>query len=114
MALAHRPDVVILDLGLPGCLDGYEIARQLRACPQTATSLLVAVTGFGQDTDRQRAAEVGFDHFLMKPSDPQQLQNLLDRHAGFTPAGEMPAPRRGSTQDAGELPLGPDGGPLAV
>jgi CheY-like chemotaxis protein len=100
MALAHRPDVVILDLGLPGCMDGYEVALQLRVSPPTATTLLVALTGFGQDADRQRAVEVGFDHFFLKPSEPQQLQNLLDRYAGFTPDGAMPDPRRGGKRSA--------------
>jgi CheY-like chemotaxis protein len=80
---------------LPGRLDGYEVAHQLRASPPTATTLLVALTGFGQDTDRQRAVEAGFDHFLLKPSEPQQLQNLLDAYAGFALDGAMPDPRRG-------------------
>ena len=69
-----RPDVVILDVGLPG-LDGYEVARRLKrtqSCPR-----LVAVTGYGQPEDRQRARTAGFDKHLTKPVDPNELQRAL-------------------------------------
>jgi CheY-like chemotaxis protein len=71
-----RPEVVLLDIGMPG-MDGYEVARRLRSSPNTSTSLLVALTGWGQDSDRQRAKEAGFDHHLVKPVDPEAIRALL-------------------------------------
>jgi CheY-like chemotaxis protein len=76
MAVASRPDVVLLDIGLPG-MSGYEVARQLRQRPQFEKALLVAVTGYGQDEDRRRSGEAGFDHHLTKPVDPNTLHALL-------------------------------------
>jgi two-component system, sensor histidine kinase len=70
------PQAVLCDIGLPG-LDGYGVARKLRADPATAKALLVAVTGYGQDEDRVKAREAGFDHHLIKPADPSELQRLL-------------------------------------
>jgi PAS domain S-box-containing protein len=72
IALRHQPDVVLIDLGLPG-LDGYEVARALRASPIGGTTQLIAVTGYGQAEDRQRSQEAGFDAHLVKPVS----QNLL-------------------------------------
>jgi PAS domain S-box-containing protein len=72
----YRPEVVVLDIGLPG-MSGYEVARQLRQRPQFKTALLVAVTGYGQDEDRRRSGEAGFDHHLTKPVDPDALHALL-------------------------------------
>jgi PAS domain S-box-containing protein len=74
-ALALRPDVVVIDIGLPG-LDGYEVARRVRAAGH-ADVLLVAVTGYGQSGDRQRSGEAGFDAHLTKPLDPLALESLL-------------------------------------
>jgi CheY-like chemotaxis protein len=68
-ARAARPDVVLCDLGLPGELDGYGVARGLRADGELAGVRLVAVTGYGQDEDRRRTREVGFDLHLVKPVD---------------------------------------------
>jgi CheY-like chemotaxis protein len=73
---AWGPQVVLCDIGLPG-LDGYGVARELRAHPATARSLLVAVTGYGQDEDRRKSQEAGFDHHLVKPADPIELRRLL-------------------------------------
>lgn len=70
------PTVLFLDIGLPD-MDGYELARRLRAHPVTADSILVALTGYGQDEDRKRASEVGFDHFLVKPVDLAEVLNVL-------------------------------------
>jgi CheY-like chemotaxis protein len=67
---------VLLDIGLPG-IDGYEVARRLRHQGGSAHIMLVALTGYGQDEDRRRAQEAGFDHHLTKPLDPAQLQQLL-------------------------------------
>src|SRR5439155_21038792 len=70
------PEVVLLDIGLPG-LDGYAVARQLRAMPQTAGALLVAITGYGQAEDRALSRPAGFDHHLLKPVEPLRLIELL-------------------------------------
>jgi signal transduction histidine kinase len=75
-AVAEAPDTCLLDIGLPE-IDGHELARRLRGLPETASALLVAVTGYGQATDRQQAIDAGFDHFFVKPPDPQALTALL-------------------------------------
>jgi two-component system CheB/CheR fusion protein len=74
-AVAHRPDVVLLDIGLPG-MNGYEVASALRRQPGGGPAL-VAITGYGQDTDARRAAEAGFDRHLVKPVDAGQLERVL-------------------------------------
>jgi CheY-like chemotaxis protein len=71
-----RPEVVFLDIGMPG-MDGYEVARRLRAQHGAAGLRLVALTGWGQEHDRQRAREAGFDHHLTKPVAPTDLHALL-------------------------------------
>ena len=83
MALALRPDVLIVDLGLPG-LDGYAVARRARA-ELGAQVLIVAVTGYGQPEDRRRALESGFNGHVIKPIEPRRLQKLLARD-GLEPA----------------------------
>jgi CheY-like chemotaxis protein len=70
------PQACLLDIGLPG-IDGYELARRLRSRPATAHALLVAITGYGQDSDRQRASAAGFDRHLVKPIDLGILQDVL-------------------------------------
>lgn len=70
------PDVALVDVGLPG-LDGYELARQVRALPDAGKVRLIAVTGYGQPEDRRRAVEAGFDAHLIKPMDLQKLEQLL-------------------------------------
>jgi CheY-like chemotaxis protein len=70
--------VVLLDIGLPG-LDGHEVARRLRANPGGRGALLIALTGLGQEADRQRALAAGFDHHLAKPVDPEELRGLIAR-----------------------------------
>jgi CheY-like chemotaxis protein len=72
----YRPDVIILDIGMPE-LDGYEVARQLRARESSRTPILIAITGWGQDRDKSRAIEAGFDYHLTKPVDPADLEPLL-------------------------------------
>jgi signal transduction histidine kinase/ActR/RegA family two-component response regulator len=75
-ARALRPDVVLLDIGLPG-LDGFEVARHLRGQADADGMLLVAVSGYGQESDRRRAREAGFDHHLVKPVDLEALGEVL-------------------------------------
>ena len=75
-ARRHPPDVVLLDIGLPG-MDGYEVARRLRAEPGLAGMLLIALTGYGQEEDRRRSAQAGFDFHLVKPVDPEELRCRL-------------------------------------
>jgi PAS domain S-box-containing protein len=79
-AARKAPDVALLDIGLPG-LDGNALARRLRAEAGTAATSLVAITGYGQALDRQRALEAGFDHHLVKPVDTATLLAVLDRVA---------------------------------
>lgn len=72
----HPPEVVICDIGLPG-LDGYGVAAALRRNPTTAAARLIALTGYGQEEDKRRAKEAGFDEHLTKPADPAALESLL-------------------------------------
>jgi two-component system CheB/CheR fusion protein len=77
MAVEYRPDFVVLDIGLPG-MDGYEVARRLRQIPELKDTRLIAATGYGQDADRRRSEEAGFDHHMVKPIDPEKLQKVLE------------------------------------
>jgi CheY-like chemotaxis protein len=73
---SKRPDTAIVDIGLP-CIDGFEIARRLRADESHAGLRLVALTGYGQATDQEAAREAGFDEHVVKPLDPEQIARLL-------------------------------------
>jgi CheY-like chemotaxis protein len=73
---AFRPEVVLLDLGMPR-MDGYQVARQMRERPWGTGVLIVALTGYGQNQDRQRTAEAGFNAHLLKPVDLRALGQLL-------------------------------------
>ena len=75
-AAFERPDVFILDIGLPD-MNGYELARRLRAMPQFATTLLIALTGYGQLADKVRAREAGFDLHIAKPAEPEEVLAAL-------------------------------------
>ena len=75
-AAAFQPELVLLDIGLPG-LDGYEVARRLRAERTLRGAILVALTGYGQEEDRRRARRAGFDHHLTKPVDHDRLITLI-------------------------------------
>jgi PAS domain S-box-containing protein len=77
-ARAYRPEVVLLDIGMPG-LDGYAVARRLRQEDGCDQVLLIALTGYGQDDDRRRSREAGFDDHLVKPIDLAALEALLQR-----------------------------------
>ena len=73
---ADRPEVILLDIGLPG-MDGYEVARRLRALPGMDQVILIALTGYGQESDIRLAHEAGFNHHLVKPTDLESIENLL-------------------------------------
>jgi CheY-like chemotaxis protein len=75
-AAAFQPEVVLLDIGLPG-MNGYEAARRIRGEPWGGNVALVALTGWGQDDDKRRSFEAGFDHHLTKPVEPAALAKLL-------------------------------------
>jgi CheY-like chemotaxis protein len=75
------PDAVLLDIGLPGGMDGWEVARRLRTEHPRGRLLLVAVTGYGRPEDRARSAKVGVDVHLVKPADPEAILQLLRGHA---------------------------------
>jgi CheY-like chemotaxis protein len=77
VAAAFAPDIVLLDIGLPG-LDGYEVARRLRALHRERPLRIVAITGWGQEADRARSQEAGVDVHLVKPVDPTTLTSLLE------------------------------------
>ena len=80
-ALAYRPQVVLLDIGLPG-MNGYEVARALRQQESLSGMLLAALTGYGQEEDRNRSREAGFDYHFTKPVDLSALQQVLDAAEG--------------------------------
>src|SRR5581483_5248216 len=84
-ARAFRPEVAFLDIGLPG-INGYDLARQLREEPGLEEVLLVALTGYGQEGDRRRALEAGFDEHLTKPTRFDTLQRVLAERAAAATA----------------------------
>jgi CheY-like chemotaxis protein len=75
-----RPSIILMDLGMPG-MDGCEVARRIRQDPELQNVRLIAMTGWGQDEDRRRSSEAGFDHHLVKPVDLSALQAILT-HSG--------------------------------
>ena len=79
LATAERwqPEAVFLDIGLPG-MDGYEVAERLRSLPHTKGTVLIAITGYGQDDDRLRSRQAGIDYHLVKPVAPDALRSLID------------------------------------
>jgi PAS domain S-box-containing protein len=77
LAVEQPPDAVFLDIGLPG-LNGYDVARTLRAAPTMARTRLIAFTGYGHDEDRRRVHEAGFDHHLVKPVGAAELARIVD------------------------------------
>ena len=75
-AAEFAPHLAILDIGMPE-MDGMTLARRLRETMSDSTPKLLALTGFGLNTDRQRAAQSGFDEFLVKPVDPERLEQVI-------------------------------------
>jgi CheY-like chemotaxis protein len=76
LAASYRPEVVLLDIGMPK-LNGYDAARQIRQQPWGKNMMLIALTGWGQEEDRRRSQEAGFDQHLVKPVEPVSLEKLL-------------------------------------
>ncbi len=76
VARALKPDVVLLDIGMPG-MDGYEVCRQLKQMPEMQKKTVIAQTGWGQESDRQKAFAAGFDHHITKPVSLDLLTQLL-------------------------------------
>ena len=83
VAAEFRPDIVLLDIGMPG-LDGYEVARRMRSLAKDRQLRIVAVTGWGQEADRLRSREAGFDLHLVKPVDATDLAQALNDRNGAT------------------------------
>ena len=86
-AIDQRPDVILLDIGLPG-LSGIEVAEVVRRQPTLERVVLVAMTGYGQESDRKRSREAGFDHHLTKPADFAELEKILA--ASFETSARVP------------------------
>jgi CheY-like chemotaxis protein len=74
-----KPKVMLLDIRMPE-MDGYEVAKELRADPSHTDIALVALTGFGQDEDKQKAESAGFNHHLTKPASLNDIRSVLDRY----------------------------------
>lgn len=81
VAANFRPDLIVLDIGMPG-LDGYEVCRRIRQQPWAQAVVIAALTGWTRDEDKDRSQEAGFDHYLVKPIDPQALTDLVGRISG--------------------------------
>ncbi|SOE97189.1 PAS domain S-box-containing protein [Burkholderia sp. D7] len=89
IAVEYRPNVALLDIGLPG-LNGYEVATRIRQQAGLGGIVLVAITGYGQESDRQLATQAGFDHHLVKPVDFDRVQRIL----ATTPVDNLTSARR--------------------
>ncbi|MEM8511032.1 signal transduction histidine kinase/CheY-like chemotaxis protein [Massilia sp. MP_M2] len=89
-ARSEHPDVMLIDIGLPD-IDGYQLASSLRALPEMAATVPVAVTGYGQAKDRERALEAGFVHHLVKPVDMTALVRILESSAALAAQAEAAA-----------------------
>jgi PAS domain S-box-containing protein len=90
-ALEHRPDIAVIDIGLPE-MDGYEVARRLRASESLKAIKLIALTGYGQADDARRAREAGFDLHIVKPVDPERLADALATAVRGNEASPMASP----------------------
>ena len=82
----ERPDVVFLDIGMP-LMDGWEVARRIRAAVLEPQPVIVAVTGYGSDDDRRQSAAAGFDRHLVKPADASDLAAVVDHVRGLRDGG---------------------------
>ena len=84
----QRPDIIVLDVGLPGT-DGYEVARNFRRNPLFAETVMVAITGHATDTDRRRAHESGFDLHCRKPVNLDDLRTILKHRRASSPDAQL-------------------------
>ena len=95
---AARPDVILLDIGLPG-MDGFQVAQRVRADPDNSAIVIVAVSGYGQEEHRSRSTQAGCDHHLVKPIEPAVVSELLaslhsSRHGAVAGKHRAPAQER--------------------
>ena len=90
---SYQPTVVVLDIGMPG-MDGYELARRVRAQADGAQLTLVALSGWGQEEDRRRSRDAGIDYHLVKPVDVSALQELLTTSGSRSRRAAQPASER--------------------
>jgi CheY-like chemotaxis protein len=109
-ARTYQPHVALLDIAMPR-MDGFQVARRLRALPELRQTILVAVTGYADAASRHRGERAGFDHYFAKPMEPSQLQELLVRVADQQRLVRVPQPDGGGWQgpheechDASHLP----------
>jgi PAS domain S-box-containing protein len=93
IAAEFRPEVVVLDIGLPG-MDGYEVARRMRAELKREQPVILALTGYGQEEDRRRATAAGFDHYLVKPAAPEAVLASLGSAPPSGPSRPSSRPQR--------------------
>ena len=91
-----RPDIILLDIGLPG-MDGYQIGRAMREIPDLDDVLLVALTGYGQEEDRRKSKDAGFDEHLVKPPSIEQIRDILNhpKLTGSSPGSRSDGPPAG-------------------
>ncbi len=94
----EQPDLVISDIGMPH-MDGYEFARRLRKLPGLETLPIVAITGYGQESDKKRAKEAGFNYHLTKPVSLEALQNLLTSFRTFPGEGDLNKAQEGRSRN---------------
>ena len=97
--LKNKPEIVFLDIAMPG-MDGYEVARRIRDTAGLEEIVLVALTGYGQEEDRRRASEAGFNHHLTKPTSLAALNDVLSARARFPPWRELRCRRPASRVQA--------------
>ena len=82
IAQEAHPDLIILDIMMPGGMDGYEVCRRLKSDPETANCRVVMLTARGEEADRQKGAEVGADDYFVKPFSPLELLNKVEEILG--------------------------------
>ncbi len=109
-ARQSKPEVLLLDIDLPGC-DGCEVVRQLRSEPDLSQALMIAISGFGTTADIARSLQAGFDHHLIKPITFAQISQLIDSFQGENPQDDSDATRRNGNDEPTSEILGHDNGP---
>jgi CheY-like chemotaxis protein len=98
LARTHRPQVVLLDIGMPGT-DGFKVARGLREMPGLEDTVLIGISGYTDEACRARALDSGFDHYLVKPEEPAHLKMLLSLCVRPTPSQNPGEPQRRASAD---------------